>query len=252
MDPLQSLGLSKSESAAYSALVKRGSSGATILSIATGIYRTNLYDVLTKLEQKGLVRSVIHNRVRTYSATEPHNLTRLIDMQEKRLKDAKAQMQEFMRHLKTPALTKGNISVYQEREGLMHFYERLVNIAESDDSLLVIGSVGTIMDVFNYYILNLSKRIRQIKVRARVIASMKTIHWAILKRVVKHANAKLRLLPQGYMSPVAVFIFRDNVGLCNFMESPFVIIVEDKRLAASYRAHFESLWALASPEDVLD
>ena len=79
-----------------------------------------------------------------------------------------------------------------------------------------------------------------------MIANKKIIHSTILKKVMGHVDMKLRFLPPGYVSPVAVFIFRNHIGFCNFMENPFVIIIDDKPLAKSYKLHFEDLWKISS------
>ena len=90
--------------------------------------------------------------------------------------------------------------------------------------------------------LHAKKTIKEVNIRGRMIANKRIIRSRILKKIMGMVNLDLRFLPSGYVSPVAVFIFKDNVGFCNFMENPFVIIVEDRIMSQSYKLHFEELW----------
>jgi sugar-specific transcriptional regulator TrmB len=251
---LKSLGLTNSQIRVYKALTELGSAPAAVIAQRAKVYRTNLYDILEQLRKKGLVTSNVHNKTLFFSITEPRNLLTLMEEQKASLRKTEADLHECVKSLKRAPviLNRKNIVVYQDREGLQYFYEQLVDMAQSHDEVLVIGSSATIFDAFNYYILNLSKRIREINVRGRMIANKEIIRNAIMQRTMGLVKMKLRSLPKGYVSPAAIFIFKDTVGFCNFMENPFVIMVDDKNFAHSYKKHFNDLWKTASPENILD
>jgi sugar-specific transcriptional regulator TrmB len=253
-DILKKIGLTDSESTVYQALAAIGRANVSTLSVKTRIYRTNLYDVLEGLRSKGLVTSVIQDRVRYYSITAPANLLVLIEQEKQSLRASEQELLAYVKTIKPVAHSGGNkrIFVYQDREGLEFFYERLIEIAKSRDEVQIIGSSGTILGVFNYYMLNLSKKIKDINVPVRMIANRDLVRNAVMQRIMGLVDLDLRLLPRGHVSPVAVFIFRGHVGFCNFMENPFVIVIEDASITKVYKLHFEELWRLASPKDVLD
>lgn len=253
-EQLRGLGLSANEIKVYTVLARTASMPVGQLAIHTGLYRTNLYDLLEKLRTRGLVTSFVQNKVRYYSITEPRNLLSLLEHQKEEMRLLESSVRDYIKTLKPAPMTAHakKLFIYQDREGLQYFYERLMDMAKSRDEVLVIGSSATILDAFNYYILNLSKRIKEINVHVRMIANRDLIRNVIMQRIVQLVAMDLRLLPRGHVSPVAVFIFKSNVGFCNFMENPFVIIVDDPILSKAYKKHFDELWTIASPKDVLD
>jgi sugar-specific transcriptional regulator TrmB len=245
---LLKIGLTQSEIKVYNLLCTIDSTTVSNLTSQTNLYRTNIYDILKKLTKKGLVKSIKKNNVQHFSITEPKNLLRLLEEKEKEIKSSKTDLLDFISNikLKSQKSLENNISIFQGRDGLEFFYDQLIDIAKSKDEILLIASSITVLNVFNYYFLNLSKRIKHINVKGRMIANKKIIHSTILKKVMSHVNLKLRFLPKGYVSPVAVFIFKNNIGFCNFMENPFVIIIDDQSLSKSYKKHFEELWKKSS------
>ncbi len=246
-DVLKKIGMTDSEIQVFEALASLGSAPASVIAKDTGIHRTNLYDILARLEKKGLVSSVSKNNVKVFSILEPKNLLSLLEKQKKEIEDARPGLMELISAIKPgPSGPHGDrISIFQGREGLGFFYDRLVDIARSEDEIMIIASSEAVLSVFNYYFLNLSKRIRGIKVRGRMIANRRIIRSSVMKRILRLAELDLRFLPSGYVSPVAVFVFKDIVGFCNFTENPFVILIDDRLIAKSYKRHFEGLWRKA-------
>lgn len=246
-DDLKKLGLSSSEVKVYEVLCDLGRARAGKITQMTGLHRTNVYDVLKRLKSKALVRSIKYNNLTYYRITDPKNLGKLIEKQKKDIEETEKNIRDLIQSIRIPENVSGesNINVYQDKVGLEIFYEKLSRIARSKDEVLLIGSSETMLNAFNYYILNLTKKITQINVKGRMIANRRIIKNIIMKRILKLSNLKLRFLPEGYVSPVAVFVFRDNVGFCNFSENPFVIVIEDKKLAGSYTRHFNALWIQA-------
>jgi len=244
---LRELGLTDSEIKVYLAMCKLGTAPASAISEQAGLYRTNAYDILEKLTHKGLVNNIVRNNVKFYGITKPGNLKLLLEEKKNEILETEKELNHLIKDLKTSRLPpkKQRIFVYQDHEGLSLFYEQLVAIARSRDEVQVIASSGLILNVLNYYMLNLSKRIKNINVRGKMIANKGIVKSAIMRRVLGLVDLELRFLPKGRVSPVAVFVFKSNVGFCNFRENPFVILIDDKALSESYRQYFEELWGMA-------
>ncbi len=49
------------------------------------------------------------------------------------------------------------------------------------------------------------------------------------------------------LTPSSTMIFGDKVSINVFNQKPFVILIEDKSVAESYRKYFEYLWRIAKP-----
>ncbi len=80
---LEGIGLSEKEAKVYLALLPYRDIGSTKIIRATGLHGQFVYTALAQLEQKGLVRHVIQNGRRKFSANAPKRI--LATLEEKRL-----------------------------------------------------------------------------------------------------------------------------------------------------------------------
>ena len=71
---LEKLGLTKSESIIYSAMLKIGVSTVRDISKESGFHRTNIYDILEQLKEKGLITFFKEGKVSKYKVSDPQNL----------------------------------------------------------------------------------------------------------------------------------------------------------------------------------
>lgn len=73
--------------------------------------------------------------------------------------------------------------------------------------------------------------------------------WKILARgtilntpIAKERLVKYKILPEAYTTPNVVWIFGDKVANVLWTEEPIAFVVENKKVAKSYREYFNSLW----------
>ena len=71
-------GLTPNEAKVYLTLLNLKQSGATKISEKCGLFRTLVYDILTKLIEKGLVSYIIKSKKRRYIASNPKRLLELL------------------------------------------------------------------------------------------------------------------------------------------------------------------------------
>ncbi len=87
IEPLLSLGLTKTEAKIYIDLLELGPSLVGTLSKKTGFHRRSLYDALERLINKGLVSYITTNNRKYFEAADPSTLLELQKEQEHRIKD---------------------------------------------------------------------------------------------------------------------------------------------------------------------
>ena len=68
---LQEMGLTENEARVYLFLLEHGQSNVSALVRTLPIHRVNLYDLLKRLIEKGLVSFVFEGRSKKYAATAP-------------------------------------------------------------------------------------------------------------------------------------------------------------------------------------
>ncbi len=101
---LEKLGLSQKETLAYLYCLEHGPQLVTQLGKVTGTTRTNTYDIIKKLEQKGLCHTTGSSYGRKIKANNPEDIKDLLDNKSKEIKDLKNDFEELL-----PLLKKGMI-----------------------------------------------------------------------------------------------------------------------------------------------
>ncbi len=148
LNSLETFGLSEYESKAYAALVSAGkSSSVTELSQVCDVPRSNLYSVLEKLNQKGLVE-VQQGRPQLFKAIEPEKSLKEIEKEKKeRLESAKENAIGKLKNLRgeekaetIPALVwgvKGYDSVIKKMKGMINRAKDKLLINSPDTDIFI-------------------------------------------------------------------------------------------------------------------
>jgi len=81
---LQKFGLTENEAQVYLILLRLGSATASEITQKSGIHRINVYDILERMQEKGLVSYVMIGKRKHYEAADPK---RILEIEEERKKD---------------------------------------------------------------------------------------------------------------------------------------------------------------------
>src|SRR3989338_117689 len=111
---LEKIGLRKKEANSYLALLKLKSATVTQISQEARIDRTQTYDILEKLIDKGLCSFVIKNNVKYYSPSNPEQI--LIDFKEKQ-KELNNLMPQLLSLFQQP-VEKVSVEIFKGKEGV--------------------------------------------------------------------------------------------------------------------------------------
>ncbi len=95
---LEKIGLTPGEAEVYEALVNLGLSSTGSITKKAGIASSKVYEVLQRLQKKGLVSFIIKNGVRYYDATPPE---RLLDFLEEKKEDVVKAQNEIKKIIPT-------------------------------------------------------------------------------------------------------------------------------------------------------
>lgn len=88
------LGLNKYELNAYESLIKNGKSSASKISQDSGVPYGRIYDTLSSLENKGLVKTIPES-TKKYIASEPKNFIELINNKKNKLKEIEKEFEKL-------------------------------------------------------------------------------------------------------------------------------------------------------------
>src|SRR3989344_1655982 len=99
LDILRKIGLSDGEIKVYGALLDLGTAPLNHIHEKVGIERRNIYDILNKLIERGLVTYITENKRRSFKLAHPNKLLGYIEEKKGELERVKAEVQSELPEL---------------------------------------------------------------------------------------------------------------------------------------------------------
>lgn len=228
---LEKIGLRNKEAKAYLALLKLKSTTVTSISREARIDRTQTYDILEKLIDKGLCSFVIRNNVKYYSPSDPEQL--LIDLKE-REKELTELLPELQRLFQQPT-EKVKVEIFKGKEGLKTILKDILKV-KNDYCLL--GTPQIFEKVLPIFSVQFLRQIEKKKIKERIIYNKRT-------KFIRLKNSEYRYLPEDVMSPTDTLIYDNKVFLTIWTEPYYGILITSKEIAQTNRKYFDYLWRMA-------
>lgn len=243
MEILQKLGLSKSEIKVYLALLPEGSATAGELTKNCGLYRTNIYDIIEKLKEKGLATSITKNNKKYYSASKPEKLKILLDNKQEELQTLNKELKNTLKDLSkkfNQQEEKYNVKVFTGKNGVKIV---MGEVLEDKEPFFVFGAEAKFEKLFPIYFNKWIKQISKNKISLKAIYNEK-IREHRKKKKVPFKDFKYI---EGIENPATTQIYGNKVVIIYWHEVPLIIQIKDKNIAKSYMNVFNELWKIAKP-----
>ncbi len=232
---LKEIGLSETETKIYLALLELGSALAGEITKKSGVNRTNVYDALERLIEKGLVTYVISANRKVFEPVQPERLKEILVEKEDKL-------DSIMNDLKLKyklSREKEEATIFKGKKGIKSIFE---DILKEKKDLFVYGAESRFADVFPAYQKHWNDRRAKLKIKVKMIYNEK-----VRKRKVeeKLKLLSMRFLPKHYDFPSMVMIYGSNVVTIVWIDLPFGFMIRSKESAKSYMHFFDILWNVA-------
>lgn len=235
-DILLKIGLTNNEALVYISLLTLGPSLVSSIVDKTKINRTQIYDLLDRLKEKGLISSIIKNRTQIFEAAEPKRILNYIEEKEEKLIEEKKIAKEIVLRLEKikPKSIQESVKVYEGKQGIKTVLEDIIN---SKRDIETYGSDGNFTKILDYYFKHYLKKLERSGIKMKVIFDYdeknKPFNWVF---------SDVRYLPKEYKSPTETTIYGEKVAIFVLTENPQVVLIENKQVADSYRKYFKILW----------
>ncbi len=115
---LGKIGLTSQESKVYLALLTLQEAKTGPLCRETGIASSNIYKILEKLLEKGLISYRVQNNIKTFMPSDPESLNELFLQKQKSLEQERQEIQSLVKKLKTKEIKEKPQSNYKYYEGI--------------------------------------------------------------------------------------------------------------------------------------
>ena len=233
INQLESAGLSNKEAKVYILLLKNAPIGGGKLAKILHMDRTHTYNILKNLVNKGFASHIIKDKKKLFQTTSPKNLLNKIKEREQAIKSIIPKLQSLE---KTKAEIS-NVKVLEGKQGMKVLIQMLFESKPKD--ICVYGGTGKSYEIFKYEMSHITKKTKALKIKGKIITSEK-----LRKKVfTKLPNFKTRYIKE--ITPSSTMIFGNKVSINVFDEKPFVILIENKSVANSYKNYFNYLWKQA-------
>jgi sugar-specific transcriptional regulator TrmB len=206
----------------------------------SGLHRAVVYDILERLVEKGLVSQIVSEKKKFFEAANPSRLKEMLKEKENKLDLILPNLLDMANFG-----SKLDVKTYKGKEGIKNVFEDILK--ESPKEWLSIGSSGETSKLLPYFLEHFHKaRIKNgTKVRGLMIISRNSE-----KRKEDLSRLKLtelRFLPKEFKTPSVMNLYANKIALYSSTEEnvPFIILIENKEMAKSFKEYFECMWKVS-------
>lgn len=231
-ETLESIGLKKGEIIVYLDLVMAGCSNVMDISKRTRIHRSNTYDLLEKLKEKGIVDEAIINDKKIYYPIEPEDLLDYHKQKEKELE----KIIPLINKIKNTPIVERKVSL---SEGLNSFKNIINHLLDLKEKMYIYNIPKEGTELLRGFFDEFHRRRIKRKIPLKIIYESKSISLA--KKTNKLDYTQARYLPIKN-SKVSIIICGDKV-INIIWETPLTtILITNEQIAKTYKEIFESMW----------
>jgi sugar-specific transcriptional regulator TrmB len=238
---LRDFGLSDNEIDIYLVLVKKGTRGPTEIAKQTGLARSYVYDVLRRLQEKGMVSTIGKNQKRQYIAISSKHL---LEVGKQRL-SALGKVVEDLENLKLKHKEDMQVELQTGKyvfRSLLN--DILLNLKKGDETVFFGIDDDYLMaqDPQVKYLLDLYlAKIVKSGISERLIVKQGT-------REIPHAKTTTyRFLPKKMIGNLSFIAYADRLAIFVWGKPDYMIFITNHKVSQSYKNQFEIMWDKAKP-----
>jgi sugar-specific transcriptional regulator TrmB len=233
---LKELGLTDNEVRIYLLLLEHDMMNPSEISQKLGLHRGYVYDALERMQEKEVVNVILKTNKKYYQATSPQNLIELLKF---RLEDFEKAIPDLM---KLAALKKEETKVELHRGKRVYrvLLKDIVSTLKTNDTVYLVGIDEEVLlqEVEPIYLKQYLNAMKSRKIKEKVI--IKTCATR-----VKNPNLEYKELDSKYIGKTAQIIYNDKVAIFILGTPYYLIVIENKEVAETYKKQFNLLWNIA-------
>lgn len=239
---LEEIGLTEGESKVYLSLLKIGTSTIGKIIKEAQVSNSKIYDILDRLNKKGLVGISIINNVKHFEAKNPSMINDLIADKEKNIRKIKEEIPRLqkMYEYAEPIL---EAEILQGIAGIKTFTEMILDKLEKGDTFYILGAPKEATETLGAYFQEWHERRAKKGVKCKIIFNKGAEEIARLRK--KTQLTEVRIMPNNVITPALIDIGKYYVATILFGDRPLCIVIKNKKIYESYLNYFELLWAIS-------
>jgi len=227
---LKRFGLTENEAEVYLLLLKLGNAQASEVAQKTNIHRINVYDILKRLQERGLVSFVVMGKRKQYEAINPK---RILEIEEERKKEIESIIPDLLKQRELGKEPQ-EVTVFKNKQGIKNITRELTKLKEFD---FFASGYGFSQYFGQEYSDTWHAQLKVNKVKIRCLISGKFKRDLNIPEVLNY-----RYLPSEFIFPSTTLIYKDKVLIIMWSANPIAILIRGKEIHDSYQNFFNILW----------
>jgi len=234
---LQNLGLNDKETSIYLALLELGSGTVQEVAKKSGVKRTNIYNFIGPLKEKGIVNEVVEDEK---IILIPENPQVLVKRAENNYKEIKTALPELMGIFNTPG-NKPKVRFYEGTEGLRRGWDDLLETQSSGGKVYAFSDYEK---MFNQFPEDWLWYVPETRVKKNIFFYCVAKDGPQGKKVKAKDKTQLRetRLFKDLQLDTEINIYDNKVLLMSFRRPYTAIIIEDRAIAMSMKSIWQGWW----------
>ena len=238
---LKELGLSEGQVSVYSAVLELGIATLNRIHEKTGIERRNIYDILNKLIERGLVSYTVEKGKRTYQCTHPNKIFEEI----KKKKEALSAFEKEMPHIISFfEQVKPDIraEVFRGNEAIKALLDDALNYKAT---YWIGGNSGVeATPLKNWFKHWMTKRVEKKRTMYDLVDYGTFLEGLLPHDIKTHKKNyyKYCQLPKELRSPLVILIFGNKVAQILWRKQSFAFVLEAQEIRESFMKYFNYFW----------
>ena len=239
---LKELGFTDSEIKVYLALLELGSTTKGPIVAKSGVASSKIYELLDKLQRRGLVSAVIRSSVKYFESAHPSRLLDYVKEKEATLLKHHHQLEKLIPMLETKRSLAGlesETQVFKGIKGAETAYGDVLRQLKQGDEYFSMG-IAKFPPSFEKFLLQFHNKRCKAGIQCRIVAN-EIARNRLGKKFEALPYTKVRYMDKDLFTPVAFVIYKDKTIVSIGWEEIFIQI-RSKSLADSLRTYANYLF----------
>ena len=237
---LTDLGLSLNEARIYEALVQLGECSANTISVKTKINRSNVYDAMERLCEKGLATEMFLKNQKYYTAIHPRRLMEL-------LKEKETKIESILPDLANKFESHKNEETAYFYRGIEAYKNYMFDILKEKKPYYCIGAKGMWFDPrLKYFRLKFDREREKSKIKYSHLFDEGMPK--VITDPLKFERGTYKFFPKKYCSNLTIEFFGDYTVIYSgeefgkLKEEPTVFVIKSKDVSEGFKKIYEFMW----------
>jgi len=230
-------GLDEKEAITYLCILKNGTISAHGIAKKTGLLRQTTYEILNRLEAKGLVSQIIKDKRTYFEAAKPDRFNQILDEKKELIQNILPSLESFQ----LMAQITSQVKVFKGIKGIKTVMNEFL---KARTELKMIQSEDVANELLKeFYINNWGKKRIEKKVYMKILAEKQETEFELntmLTNKKELRETKVNSTLKG--NQLQIVIFDSTVVLTAFREEPISIYIEDEFFSNSFNIFFDNYW----------